>query len=560
MISDRDSMDGGRGLSRRSFLQLAAGGAVGVVGLEALASCTTANVTSTSGGGSVTLPAFVPAKIAKPDLPGNAQGVRNEYWQYPKDLVRSVEETPGRGGDVSALVIAYVPPPTPLAQNTYWQQFNKNLGVNFKPVVTAEADWNSKLATVMASNDLPDYILMYPYGQVPHELAFLQAQCQDLTEFLSGDAVKQYPNLANLPTQAWRSTTYNGRIYGLPQPRGAFGGNLFFHTNLADDAGIPWQPKNTDDFLRLMKAVTQPQKNVWGMGAVVNTNYNLDFFMQVFGAPNQWKAENGKFTHYLESDAAREAVAFARKVYQAGVYHPDANNMSTVQGKSGFYGTKFAAYYDGFSAYQGTWQSVKQVDPKFEPRVILPFGHDGGKGTYWLGIGSFAFTAIKKSSKDRVRELLRVANYLAAPFGTEESLFLAFGVKDVDYTADKDGNPVLNTRGKAEIALNQGYITSGPSIMYDAQYPDFIKAIHQQEAQLVPLGIPNPIVGLYSETYTEQYGTVLTTMLNPRLSGIISGKAPMSDFDQLVKDFRAQGGDQMKKEFAQAQESAAKKR
>lgn len=551
---------GAGGLGRRSFLQLTAAGALGVVGLDALAACTTASVTTPSGGGSVTLPSYVAAKIAKPDLPGNAQGVRNEYWHYPKDLIKSVKEKPGKGGDLTALVIAYVPPPVPLGQNTYWQQFNQNLGVNFKPIITAEADWNSKLATVMASSDLPDFLLLYPYNQVPHLLSFLQAQCQDLTEFLSGDAVKAYPNLANIPTQAWKTTTYNGRIYGLPQPRGAFGSNMFMHTNLADDAGVSWQPKNTDDFMRLMKAVTQPQRGFWGMGAQLNSDYNLDIFMQIFGAPHHWKVQGGKFTYYLETEQAKEAVAYVRKLYQAGVFHPDANNMSTVQAKNGFYGTKFAAYQDGFSAYQGTWQNVKKIDPAFEPRVIVPFGHDGGPGTYWLGTGSFAFTAMKKAGKDRIKELLSIADYLAAPFGTEENFFLTQGAKDVDYTLDKAGNPVQTTRGKSEAALNQGYITSGPSIMYDAQYPDFIKAIHKQEADLVPLGIADPTVGLYSETYTEKYATLLTTIQYPRLAAIISGKTDISDYDQLVKDWRAQGGDQIKKEFAQAADSAAKKK
>lgn len=242
----------GTGLTRRSFLRWTAAGALaGTAGLEALTACTTASVHSSSTGGSVKLPTYVAAKIAKPDLPGNAQGVRNEYWHYPQDLVQSVKETPGRGGDVTALVIAYVPPPTPLGQNTYWQQFNQRLGVNFKPTIAAEADWNSKLQTVMAGNDLPDFMLLFPYGSVPHLLTFLQTQCQDLTEFLAGDAVKAYPNLANIPTQAWKVTTYDGRIYGLPQPRGAFGGNMFIHTNLADQAGEKWQPKTADDYMRL---------------------------------------------------------------------------------------------------------------------------------------------------------------------------------------------------------------------------------------------------------------------------------------------------------------------
>ena len=44
-----------------------------------------------------------------------------------------------------------------------------------------------------------------------------------------------------------------------------------------------------------------------------------------------------------------------------------------------------------------------------------------------------SFMAIKKGSPERVKELLRVMNFLAAPFGSQEFHLLNYGVKDVDY-------------------------------------------------------------------------------------------------------------------------------
>jgi putative aldouronate transport system substrate-binding protein len=528
------------------------------VGLPLITACTTTTVKESSGSVAGILPTYVPLKSVKADLPGSAAGVRDEYLRYPTDLVRSVAETPGRGGDLTALVIAFAQPPTPLAQNTYWQQMNQRLGVNYRATIVADADWQVKLQTVMAGGDLPDFMLMYPLNNVPHLLSFLQAECQDLTELLSGDAVKAYPNLANLPTQAWRSTAYGGRVYGLPQPRGAFGNNLFIHSDLAQQVAGTWQPTNTDDFMRVMQALTQPQRGLWGMSSQLNSNYNLDFFMQVYGAPNHWKVENGTFSYYLETEQAKAAVAYVRKLFQAGVFHPQANTMPTTQAKSGFWGSKFAAYQDGFSAYQTAWSSSKQVDPKFEPRVIVPFGPGGGRGTYWLGSGTFAFTAMKKTTRQRAQELLRIANYLAAPFGSEENLFLKFGVKDVDYTLSDNGSPIMTNRGRQENALYQGYISDAPSTLYDAQYPDFIRTIHGQEQQLVPIGVADPTIGLYSETNTEKAAT-LATLVNDRLSAIISGRSPASDYDALIKDWRSQGGDQIKRELAQGYASSNKK-
>ncbi|GAA3306974.1 hypothetical protein [Nonomuraea dietziae] len=38
-------------------------------------------------------------------------------------------------------------------------------------------------------------------------------------------------------------------------------------------------------------------------------------------------------------------------------------------------------------------------------------------------------------------------------------------------------------------------------------------------------------------------------MRTDRVTSIIAGRAPVSDLDQLVKDWRAQGGDKIRAEF-----------
>ena len=51
---------------------------------------------------------------------------------------------------------------------------------------------------------------------------FLDAKMQDLTPFLSGDAIKDYPNLAAHPTGVWRTTVYSNKIYGVGDPLAPF--------------------------------------------------------------------------------------------------------------------------------------------------------------------------------------------------------------------------------------------------------------------------------------------------------------------------------------------------
>lgn len=542
------------GISRRSFLSGGVGLGLAGAALPGLLSACGGNAVVPTSAGKVVLPDDVPAKVPTPQEPGTSAGVRDGYWQYPSELVKSVHDTPGRGGSVTALVIAYVPPPTPLSQNQYWQQLNRNLGVSYQPIITAEGDFPTKLQTVMAASDLPDYILLTPTNATAHLIEFLEDKCEDLSPYLAGSAVKAYPNLANLGNFSWNTATYGGRIYGLPQPRGVFGSNLFILQNLADDAGMS-QPKNVDDLERLMKELNQPKAGRWAMGAATLTNYNLSFFYQLFGVPNGWAVDrNGKFTADLETEAAREAIAYARRLFQDGVFHPDANNMTTVQAKDAFYAGQIASYLDGFSAYPSTWEQVALIKPDNKPRVMIPFGHSGGRGSYFFGTGSFGTTALKKAPKSRIEELLRIADYLAAPFGTEENFFLANGVEGVDFTRNAQGAPIVTSKGQTQNALSEGYITSGPSVNVNTQFPDFIRAIHQQEEQLVPLGVVNPTVGLYSET-AEDRGSDLATLVDDQLSSIIAGRAPISSLTSLISNWKSQGGEQMRNEYQKSYET-----
>ena len=60
----------------------------------------------------------------------------------------------------------------------------------------------------------------------------------------------------------------------------------------------------------------------------------------------------------------------------------------------------------------------------------------GDKPVHYLGAGFQSATAIKKASAERIKEILRILDWLAAPFGSQEDLLLTAGIKDVDYTLD----------------------------------------------------------------------------------------------------------------------------
>src|SRR5262249_23736592 len=263
------------GVNRRTFLRLAAAASVGLSAL--LEACGTGlplappapTASPRAGGaawsGGASLPPYVPTQGPKPDLAGNEDGLQHGSFTYPKNPFKSVTQTPGLGTDVVAMTRDAGGPPPPLDQNAAWQAVNKQLNANMKLQIVSPADYQARVATVMAGGDTPDLMYFMTGTQVTPGLAdFLKASFADLGPYLGGDAIKDYPNLAGLPTSAWKLTRYNNSIYGIPLPRPSVDNIWFVNQTRFDALGLT-QPKNKDDFKRVLMALTRPQMNQYGL-------------------------------------------------------------------------------------------------------------------------------------------------------------------------------------------------------------------------------------------------------------------------------------------------------
>ena len=219
--------------------------------------------------------------------------------------------------------------PPPLDQNPAWQAVNKDVNANMKVQIVPASDYPTRLATLMASNDLPDmlYLTTATYPSIPGIPQFLEASYADLTPYLSGDAIKVYPNLAAYPTTAWKQTVIDGAIRGcgfLPCLQSVW----YVNQNQFDAIGAP-RPTNSDDFKRILVELTNPQQNHWGMGAqgptfgVLYNGHGDCPQAAMFGVPNNWAADsNGKFTRDVETPQFSAALAYVRYLYVAGGVDP----------------------------------------------------------------------------------------------------------------------------------------------------------------------------------------------------------------------------------------------
>jgi putative aldouronate transport system substrate-binding protein len=550
-------------LTRRGFITQASGlTAVGLT-LPLLAACGLAPRPSSGpasvGGGTnsakVKIPSYVPIQDGpKPDLPSRADGVDAGYFNFPQTLFKSVKEAPGKGEEVSLMTNLIQGAVVALDQNSAWQAVNKDMGLTVRQRLYGSGDYRNGLNTTIAGGDLPDTLYNSPMKYIPSLPSFLQAQCADLTPFIGGDAVKDYPNLANIPTPCWAETVFNGAIYAVPVPRAPFLNAFLVRQDLVDQAQLQ-APRSADDFKKLLVTLTNAQQNNFGLAA--STGFGLGSqspLLMIFGAPNNWGLDkSGKLAKDFETDEYKAAVGFARDLWSAGAYHPDSRTLSGTTLSTALRGGRAAVASHSFGALIAQWPLLAGENPAARLRVIHPFSADGKtKPIYHTGPSNFGMSFIKKGSTDRVKLLLRVLNYIASPFGSQEWALLNYGVEGTHFNKDPQGVPVLTEKGKAEVLSTWKYITNNPQVLYDTnRSQEYATNIQEDEKAMADVAIADPTLGLYSPTYSAQQA-LLDQAMTDGVSDIVIGRAQLSDLDGLVKDWRNNGGDKARAEYQEA--------
>jgi putative aldouronate transport system substrate-binding protein len=541
------------GLSRRNLLRgtLAAGAALSVLPLAACGDDGAGG--SPAGSGTAELPRYRPAQSVKPDLPGTAEGVQDGYLAFPKQLSRSVDGKPLSGGTVTALGVSFLPPPTPQASNKYWQAVNDRIGGSLETTPIPSADYFARFATTTAGNDLPDLVGIPGFQPVPRLPDLLGARFADLSDHLSADKVADYPNLANLPTLGWKNTRFNGRIFGIPIPRPQLFGPLFYRQDLLQGLGLALtQVANADDFLAICKQMTDAAKNRWALAAG-SADLSMQAFLPMFRAPNNWRKESdGRLVAAVETEEFAEAIRFMRRLWEAGVYHPDAASMTPAQAKEALASGRVLMHLDGLAAWKAYYDSYRKDNPQMRLAAWVPVGHDGGKASYFQDRGIAGMTVLKQAKPERIAELLRLVNLLCAPFGTEEHLLLHFGLEGTHYTRDGKGTPALTASAAADVsALSLIYLGDGPQVLFDGNHPDLVPDAHGWETKVAPGAVADPTLGLYSETKGKVDAT-LTKKIQDTVSAVVRGRAPDSALTDLAKSWRQEGGDKIRDEFQQS--------
>lgn len=535
--------------SRRTFLSVAGLGTLALFG--GLTGCGQRTTGTVSSAEDALLPTTIPIKGSTPDLAGTAEGIPPGFYKYPKPF-RSVETAPLNGGTVTAITNLFGTTPNARADNPAWQAIEARIGGTVDITSVSNDDYATKFNTMVAGGELPD-LMLNDGAAVPNVVEFLEAKCADLTPLLSGDKISAYPNLAAIAEIFWKQTVQAGKLYSLPIPRNLTGGSGFVNQTLLEKTGISSteEIKDKDDFYRVAKELTDPSKEQWALGS---TRFGLTMLHHIFRTPNGWRNDGGKLTKSIESDEYLAVIEFAAKLYKDGLYVPGSEGWTKSQMVNAFISGKVAMIYDGLPAYigpTGYGRSVPAANAANKAMPFIPFGHDGGKGQTWLDNIVYATVMLKKNDEAKLKEVLGVANFLAAPFGSEEYLMLNYGAEGADYTLDANGNPVVTERALLDNAVPWKYLAAPQQVVYDPSSKEIVDIMHNAYSKLIPLGVEDPCGTLYSPTNASK-GSKLTQPVTDAATAVIAGRGTMDQLKSAIADWKKNGGDEIRGEYESA--------
>lgn len=551
------------GRSRRSVLGLG----LGVAGGTLLAACsgTSQSPSGPRASGPVKLPNYTPRKSFPGAIISGQEGVPPAYEKYPNPPFTSVDKVPGRGGEVSSFHVLFTPPPSNQNNSEVFKAFEKSLGVTLKPTYTPFSGYQSKLATILAGGDIPD-ITWVNTEVVPAAVRyFQQGAFADLTDVLAGDGVTKYPNLAQLPTYAWKNCTVENVLYGVPRPIPLLNNSVgLYRADWARKLGFSEAPKDSAEYLEMMTAFSKGDPrggtNSWGAALL-----DVSFVRQMFRVPNEWRLnDDGTLTYYLETDEYEEALKFHISEWKAGVYHPNATAGGDNYSKSvEFFDSGQTGLYLGSLNAHFAMRRPKTMatNPGADPQPLVPPGHDGKNPLTYEQRGYYGIAAIPSkvgNDESKLEELLGILNVWAAPFGTEEYALTNYGLAGRQFNFDNDGQLVPVEADKLPSEAVVPYLCQTREAQF--YFPGNEEDGRLGQAALekaMKYSAPNPTTGLVSDAAVRS-SAALSKINGDYEVGIITGRRSLSELTEWRGRWRTAGGDESRKEFQDSLERANK--
>lgn len=418
--------------------------------------------------------------------------------------------SPATPTTIKAMTILFGNPPAASdnkAKADMEKRGNVNLDVTFVP---SEA-YKDKLSVAVSAGNAYDLLLMEGGKDDKFTNLVKMGAFHDLTPYL-----QNAKNLNQIDPVIWNNTKVQGKIYGIPRPRGLYGGgeaSIIIRKDWLDKYGLAL-PKTLDELTNAL-AVFKEKDPAGGGKTIPFTIFGVDGIGSpgpfagvlpiefAFGVPNTWKLEGGKPVRDFQTPEYKAFLDWQRSVWSKGLIDKDAPVLKNQQqARSKFQAGVAGAFAGNASDLTETnIAKLKQSDPNAEMAIIDTLEGPGGKKGVAIYGGYYGLWAIPSSvPKEKVQKIIDFLNFSASE---ENAVFAKAGILGVHSSEMKDGVAVQTEEQKKLYDLEKPsqFVLQNrvdPYVYATSKDPAILKVQKASLDAIAKVGVENPFLSYNS--------------------------------------------------------------
>ncbi|AEV29399.1 ABC-type sugar transport system, periplasmic component [Sphaerochaeta pleomorpha str. Grapes] len=466
-------------------------------------------------------------------------------------------ETPaGNEGPVSLTWMLYGDN-TPTEENSVIKALEEKLGIDLTVIYVPEADYMSKLNTLIAARNLPDVFWM-------------DGKKLDVVEFRDQGMLMKLDSLLDTYGQTVLSEVSDNLlkspvnqkdgIYALTPASLNYTSNLSIRTDWLKNLGMT-MPTNLDELYMVLDAFSNKDPDGNGIDDTVGyigTMASMRTFEHIFGAfgicvDMPYLMDNGTVTTYMKAPLYLDAIKYLRKLYQNGLLDSDFATMPLMSAFEKLWTGRTGVFDFQNVGTTNNWMPGRYTEPIPPTFGFAVLAGPGGKGGAIKQYPRYQYYNAIASTCKNPEKAMELINYL---YGQEGDELTYLGIEGVHYSwVDKENGKfkLLN-----EFVDPATYRADG-AFVYNHMWPlvnTEVRTLNKQTqegqafAREHSIGYPNIIQSLDS---LGEYGSTLRDITKEAFAQLIVTKGNLeAEYKGFVERWNNEGGLEFEKEATAA--------
>ncbi|WP_342562911.1 extracellular solute-binding protein [Paenibacillus sp. FSL R7-0345] len=377
-----------------------------------------------------------------------------------------------------------------------------------------------------------------------------------------GPYLADFPNLQQLDPAILSQTAVDGKIYGLYTERPSSRQGIIIRQDWLDQLQLG-KPQTLDELYEVMKQFTYNDPDGNGkqdtIGLVDRNDLVYGVFKTLssyFGAPNNWKLENGQFIPEFATREYMDTMNFMHKLYEEKIINRDFALTSKEVQRDKFIRGTAGIFIGSMTDVQRLSIEAQAINPQAEltliNRIKGPEGYRVWSIPNYNGLYLFSRKAIATE-----QELKEVLHFFDRSMDKDVANLMMYGIEGRHYKLE-NGKVILpeETSQLRVNEVNPLYSLmiadiSNKNILEVAQKEQLTALADQLSRDNEQFVVDDPTLTLSSPTYDEK-NVELSTIITDATYNYIIGNMDAAAFNAEVEKWKSSGGALIMQEYAHA--------